>query len=169
MKKSAKFLALVLVLVMCIGVFTACGSDPTQPSESTPSATTQPTESVAPELQKYYVGIIEQASDSFVKLDVYQESVKAIDALTLVLDDLKSTGDEKYIYLDSDAVYSYIKDGALETLKSVELKQGDIIAVTKTEKDLQSIVILNYTDPDNATTPTTTPTTNPTDSTESTK
>lgn len=159
MKKSAKFLALVLVLVMCIGVFTACGSDPTQPSDTKPSTTTQPTESTAPEIQKYYVGSVAQASDSFVKLDVYQESIKVIDALTLKLDDLKSTGDEKYIYLDSDAVYSYIKDGKLETLKSVELKQGDIIAVTKTEKGLQNIVILNYTEPDDATTPTTTPAT----------
>ena len=138
MNQFTRTLALVLVMIMCIGVLAACGGDSTN---ETTKPTTKPTESTAAE--KEVVGIITQVSSTFVKLELY--TVEAgFDYLTLDVSSLTASGESDYVYISSNAVYDYVKDGALVGLKAGCLEEGHIVAIVKNVKGIQQFVLLNY-------------------------
>lgn len=142
MNKTIKILAFVLVMVMCIGLFTACGGDTgdtkgTEPSGTTPSTT-------APAVELDIVGVVMEVSDTFVKLDLCQSSVQGLPYSKLDVSILEATGEVDYVYLNSSAVFAHYTDGKLNDLKKADLSAGDIIVVTKTEKGVQQIVVMNY-------------------------
>lgn len=144
MTRIVKSLALLLVLVMCMGVFTACGgntdpTDGTKPSETDPS--TAPTEG---KVELDPVGIIKEISDTFIRLDLCADNVQGLPYTKLDVDALEGTGKDDYVYVNSGAQYAYYADGELTTLKSTDLAIGQIVVVTKDSKDVQLIVIMNY-------------------------
>lgn len=151
MNKIMRSLALVLVMVMCVGALAACsnGSDETKPS--VPS-TTAPSTTADQDI----LGIVKEVSSSFVMLELYNVDGE-IDYLNLDVNTLTSSGETDYIYINSSAVFDYVSDGKLVDLKSRTLEEGNIVAVIKTVKGIQQFIVLNYktgTDSTEATNPT---------------
>lgn len=143
MNKTTKILAFVLVMVMCIGLFTACGGDTGSTEGTTPSGTT-PTGTTAPAVELDIVGVVMEVSDTFVKLDLCQSSAQGLPYNKQDVSTLEGTGEVDYVYLNSGALFAHYTDGTLNELKKADLSAGDIIVVTKTEKGVQQIVVLNY-------------------------
>ena len=148
MKNFVRSLALVLVLVMCCGMLSACDKEPdaesTKPSATTPSGTTAPA-------HKDIVGIITEISDTFIVLDTYRQDQNTVDYTKLDLQTLELSGESDYVYLNTTALYGFFVQDKVETLKKGNLSIGDIVVVTKNAKGTQQIVIMNY----KTTTPTT--------------
>lgn len=144
MTRIVKSLALLLVLVMCMGVFTACG-DNTDPTTGTkPSATDPTTAPTEGSIDLDPVGIIKEISDTFIRLDLCADDVQGLPYEKLDVDALEGTGKDDYVYVNSGAQYAYYADGELKTLKSTDMAVGQIVVVTKDAKGVQLIVIMNY-------------------------
>lgn len=147
MNKTTKILALVLVMVMCIGLFAACGGDTnstegTKPSGTKPAGTKPAGTTAAPEQD--IVGVVLEVSDTFLKLDLCQKEAQGQPVTSVGLMDLKATGEIDYVYLNTGAVFAHYTNGELKDLKKADLSAGDIVVVTKTPKGVQQIVIMNY-------------------------
>lgn len=158
MNQMIKSLALVLVMVMCIGMFTACAGD----SAETTKPTTDPSKpaTTAPVDPDNIVGVVTQISSTFMALDLCDKSVQGVPYKEQDPSALAGTGEIDYVYLNSSALFAHYTDGKLQSLKKADLSVGDIVVVTKTEKGIQQIVILNYkadvpaTDPSTPSAPT---------------
>jgi ABC-type glycerol-3-phosphate transport system substrate-binding protein len=144
--KFTRSLALVLVMILCVGLLAACGNKGTD--ATTPS--TKP--AVTTTAEKEIVGIVTQVSSSFVKLELYTVE-EGFDYLTLDVNTLTASGETDFVYINSTAVYDYVKDGALVGLKAGCMEVGHIVAVVKNVKGIQQFVLLNYST-ETATTPT---------------
>lgn len=143
--KFTRSLALVLVMILCVGLLAACGNNTAGTTPTTKPAVTTTAE-------KEIVGIVTQVSSSFVKLELYTVE-EGFDYLTLDVNTLTASGETDYVYINSTAVYDYVKDGALVSLKAGCMKVGHIVAVVKNVKGIQQFVLLNYST-ETATTPT---------------
>lgn len=146
MNKFTRSLALVLVMILCVGLLAACGNK----GNDTTTPTTKPATTAAAE--KEIVGIVTQVSSSFVKMELYTVE-EGFDYLTLDVNTLTASGEVDYIYISSTAVYDYVKDGALVGLKAGCMEVGHIVAVVKNVKGIQQFVLLNYGTNTEATTP----------------
>ncbi len=143
MTRFVKSLALLLVLVMCMGVFVACGEN-TDPTDATKPSATDPSSTDPTEVERDPVGVIREISDTFVRLDLCADEVQGLPYTKLDVDTLEGTGKDDYVYVNSSAQYAYYADGKLETLKKTDLAVGQIVLVTKDEKGIQLFVIMNY-------------------------
>ncbi len=165
MNKNVKSLALVLVMVMCIGIFAGCADGSSETTNPSTSPSTTPSTSIAADPDNI-VGVVTEISSSFMVLDLCSEDVQGQPYDKQVVDTLKGTGKIDYVYLNSSALFAHYTDGSLKELKKDALKVGDIVVVTKASKGIQQIVVLNY----DANPPSTTPSepsapSNPTEST----
>lgn len=141
MNKFAKSLALVLVLVLCMGMLAACGDNQSTNPTTKPDSTKP---STMPAVEKDVVGIVKEISTSFVVLETYVNELDVVNYEKLNLENLKLTGETDYVYISGTAVVGHYTDGKLTDLKISDLSEGDIIVITKTAKGAQQIVIMNY-------------------------
>ncbi len=158
MNRMIKALALVLAAVMCIGMLAACAGDSSDATNPTAKPSTPAT--TAPVELDNIVGVVTEISSSFLVLDLCDKSVQGLPYGKQDPTKLAGTGEADYVYLNSSALFAHYTDSKLAALKKADLSVGDIVVVTKTEKGIQQIVILNYTpdvpatDPSNPTDPT---------------
>jgi hypothetical protein len=125
-------MALVLVMVLSVGMLTACGE--TEPTTNKPTT--------APE--KDVVGVIKEISSTFVVLETYavEQDIIMYDKLDVAA--LQLSGEVDYVFISSSAVFGHYTDGKLTDLKKADLSVGDIVVITKTAKEAQQFVIMNY-------------------------
>lgn len=139
--KFEKILALALAFVLCVGMFTACAGNETNPT--TKPSTTNPS-TTAPKEAVDIVGVVTDISSTFIALDLCQEAFQGLGYKKLDNVELAGTGEIDYVYLNSSALFAHYTNGELKDLKKDALKVGDIVVVTKTAKGIQQIVIMNY-------------------------
>ena len=140
MNKFVKMMALVLVMVLSVGMLTACGETEPTTTNPTTAPTTKPT--TAPE--KDVVGVIKEISSTFVVLETYTVEQDIIMYDKLDVASLQLSGEVDYVYVSSSAVFGHYTDGKLTDLKKADLSVGDIVVVTKSAKEAQQFVIMNY-------------------------
>ena len=150
MKKVKSLLALLMVLVLCVGIFAGCGtttnsndnddddSDVTQGDLTDDDALTDEAADVIGEVT--YVGT------SYLSVSTYESESEITDYAALDTDTLTEAGNTQYVYPDDTATYHLVSEGALVDATADEVVAGCLIAVTTDDNGVQQIIILKTAD-----------------------
>ena len=166
MRQYTKRLSILLTALLCIGLLAGCGTDTSDgtvsdDSTDTPVSTdgaggtdstddasgTDGTDSAgggtdagAADL----IGEITYASDSYIRINLYEPDTEIADYTALGAAVLTDTGTSETVTLDTDAVFEYVSSGILYSTTADGLTVGDMVAVTTTEDGIQEIIVLEY-------------------------
>lgn len=166
MRQYTKRLSILLTALLCIGLLAGCGTDTSDGTVSDDSTDTSVsadgadgtdstddtsgtdgtdsagggTEAGAADL----IGEITYASDSYIRINLYEPDTEIADYTDLGAAVLTDTGTSETVTLDTDAVFEYVSSGILYSTTSDGLTVGDMVAVTTTEDGIQEIIVLEY-------------------------
>lgn len=159
MRQYTKRLSILLTALLCIGLLAGCSTDASNDSTSddstdTPANTENTTgtdDATGGEDTETadLIGQITYASDSYIRIDIYESDTEITDYTDLGSAVLTDTGTSETVTLDSDAVFEYVSSGILYSTTADGLTIGDMVAVTATEDGIQEIIVLEYTPVEN--------------------
>lgn len=159
MRQYTKRLSILLTALLCIGLLAGCSTDTSNDSTSddstdTPANTENTTGTDDATGGEYtetadLIGQITYASDSYIRIDIYESDTEITDYTDLGSAVLTDTGTSETVTLDSDAVFEYVSSGILYSTTADGLTIGDMVAVTATEDGIQEIIVLEYTPVEN--------------------
>ena len=159
MRQYTKRLSILLTALLCIGLLAGCSTDTSNDSTSddstdTPANTENTTgtdDATGGEDTETadLIGQITYASDSYIRIDIYESDTEITDYTDLGSAVLTDTGTSETVTLDSDAVFEYVSSGILYSTTADGLTIGDMVAVTATEDGIQEIIVLEYTPVEN--------------------
>ena len=153
MKKTKSLLALLIVLVLCVGIFAGCGTTTTTSNDDDDDSNTtlgdlsdvSDDDTLADDAEDV-IGEVTYVGTSYISLDTYESESEITDYATLDTDTLTDSGMTEYIYPDSTAEYYIVSDGVLVSATSEEVVAGCLIAVTTDTDGTQQIIILKAAD-----------------------
>ena len=154
MRQYTKRLSILLTALLCIGLLAGCSTDASNDSTSddstdTPANTENTTgtdDATGGEDTETadLIGQITYASDSYIRIHIYESDTEITDYTDLGSAVLTDTGTSETVTLDSDAVFEYVSSGILYSTTADGLTIGDMVAVTATEDGIQEIIVLEY-------------------------
>lgn len=154
MRQYTKRLSILLTALLCIGLLAGCSTDTSNDSTSDDSTdtpanteTTTGTDDTAGGEDTEtadLIGEITYASDSYIRINIYESDTEITDYTDLGSAVLTDTGTSETVTLDSDAVFEYVSSGILYSTTADGLTIGDMVAVTATEDGIQEIIVLEY-------------------------
>ena len=157
MKKYAKPLALLLAVVMCIGLMTACmgdtdddendySTDDTGLSTDLGSGDNIDADDMLDdennESHSDLIGKVSSVTEESISLTLYESDGEEIDFAALDLSTLTATGSWEEIAVTTDTSYWFIDAGTEVSALLSDITVGSMIAVTQDETDVQKIIIL---------------------------
>lgn len=161
MKKYRKPLAMVLAMILCIVVFTACtgtttttGDDDdeyddtgttTATDDTADDATDDPSEDADAnaEVQADVIGKVTAVYDSTLELDTYTAEGEITDYTALDVAALTATSETEYPFIYSDCEYYRVSDGSLTEAAKEDVSVDQMVAVITNEDGVQQVIILN--------------------------
>lgn len=158
MKKYAKPIALLLAVVMCIGIMTACtsnadndedGGTTNNTSLNTDTGsdidTTNSDDTVTDENEEApadILGKVSSVSDTSISLTVYESDTEEIDYAALDLTTLTATGSWEEVTVTEETSYWFMEAGTETSAALSDITVDSMIAVTEDENGVQKIIIL---------------------------
>lgn len=153
MKKTKSLLALLIVLVLCVGIFAGCGTTTTTSNDDDDDSDTTlgdlsdvSDDDTLTDDAEDIIGEVTYVGTSYISLDTYESESEITDYATLDADTLTDSGMTKYVYPDSTAAYYTVSDGVLVSAASDDVVAGCLIAVTTDTDGTQQIIILKAAD-----------------------
>ena len=151
MKYTLKILSLILALVLCVGLMTACSSESENQETEATKGSTAPVETLPDNPNKDIIGVINFSGTYCIGLDLFfttdvidsREDYIALDLSTLI--DAK---DHTTINLADKVVYKLVRDGVLLDSGAAAIREGCTIAVIEEEDKSQTIIILSLPEKD---------------------
>ena len=157
MKKYAKPIALLLAVVMCIGIMTACTSNAgndeddystddtglnTNISSDDDSGTDDAVDDGEEEIPSDLVGKVSSVTEESIYLTLYESDVEEIDFASLDLSTLTATGGWEEIAVTAETTYWVMAAGTEVSALFSDITVDAMIAVTQDEYGTQKILIL---------------------------
>ena len=155
MKKHARPLALLLALVLCVGLMTACTNNAANDEDyntandtslnSNSDSTTSSEETLTDEIEEApanLIGKVSSTSDASITLTTYEADTEEIDYATLDLTTLTATGSWEEISVTEETTYWLMESGTETSAAFTDVTVDSTIAVTQDESGMQKIVIL---------------------------
>lgn len=157
MKKHARPFALLLALVLCVGLMTACtnnaanGEDDNTANDTSlntnvdADSTTDNSEASADEGEEApanLIGKVSSTSDTSITLTTYEADAAEIDYATLDLATLTATGSWEEISVTEETTYWLMESGTETSAAFTDVTVDSIIAATQDENGMQKIIIL---------------------------
>lgn len=157
MKRYAKPLALLLAVVMCVGIMTACtGNSDNDGDDYSTDDTGQNTDinanddtsqdgtldNESEEIQTDLIGEVSSITEETINFTLYESDADNIDYVTLDLATLTATGSWEEITLTEETTYWLVANGTEVSAQHSDVTVGSMIAVTKDENGIQKILIL---------------------------
>lgn len=157
MKKYAKPLALLLAVVMCIGVMTACtgGTDDDENDYSTDNtglstgigsdddtSAGDMLDDENNEVNSDLIGKVSSVTEESIYLTLYESDTEEIDFTTLDLSTLTATGSWEEIAVATETTYWFMDTGVEVSALLSDITVDSMIAVTTDEYGTQKILIL---------------------------
>lgn len=147
MKTKKGYLALLMVLVICVGMFTGCSdSNGTYDNEdedfgTLSNADTNADADDAVEAEDV-IGEVTYVGTSYLSLSTYESTSEITDYATLDTSTLTEVGGMEYVYPDDSAEYYMVSSATLVSAAYEDITAGCIIAVTTDTYGTQQIIIL---------------------------
>lgn len=143
MKNILRILSVVGVLLLCIGMLVACGTDSGEVSPST----TLTMESIAGSepfiAPPDALGKVIAVDSSLVTWNTFAINEEVIDFMGVDVEKLDAPNEEAVVvYLEDDISCYLIKDGKLVDITLDEIQPGAVIGITTLEEGVQDIYIL---------------------------
>lgn len=157
MKKYAKSLALLLAVVMCVGLMTACtgstdddendySSDDTGLSTGVSSdddtSTDEMLDDGSTDAPSELVGKVSSVTEESIYLTLYESDVEEIDFASLDLSTLTATGGWEEIAVTAETTYWIMTTGTEVSALFSDITVDAMIAITQDEYGTQKILIL---------------------------
>lgn len=145
MKTKKGYLALLMVLAICVGMFTGCsGSNSTYDDDdedlgTLSNADTNTDDAVEAE---DVIGEVTYVGTSYLSLSTYESTSEITDYTTLDTSTLTEVGGMEYVYPDDSAEYYTVSSATLVSAAYEDITAGCIIAVTTDTYGIQQIIIL---------------------------
>lgn len=175
MKKERSLLALIMMTVLCCGsLLTACGSSSEDAAESSAStisgtgiasdtestesasstASTESTDSAATDssasgtetASEDVIGKVTYAGSSYLSVNVYGADGAVDDYASLDTGTLTETEETDYIYIGSDTAYYTVDAGALVEAAPEDVTVGSLVVETTSDDNVQQVIILESAD-----------------------
>lgn len=149
MKTKKGYLALLMVLAICVGMFTGCsGSNSTYDDDdedlgTLSNADTNTDDAVEAE---DVIGEVTYVGTSYLSLSTYESTSEITDYTTLDTSTLTEVGGMEYVYPDDSAEYYTVSSATLVSAAYEDITAGCIIAVTTDTYGIQQIIILQATE-----------------------
>ena len=145
MKTKKAYLALLMVLVLCISMFAGCSdTNSTYDDEedlgavSNADTTNDTDETVEAE---DVIGEVTYVGTSYMSLSTYESESEITDYATLDTSTLTEVGGMEYVYPDEAAEYYMVSSATLVSATYEDITAGCIIAVTTDTSGIQQIII----------------------------
>lgn len=157
MKKYAKPLTLLLAIVMCVGLVTACtsGTDDDENDYSTDdtglstgngpgdnTGTDDMLDDENSEASSELIGKVSSVTEESFYLTLYESGGEDIDFATLDLSTLTATGSWEEIAVTTETTYWVMDAGTEVSAVFSDITVDSMVAVTQDETDVQKIIIL---------------------------
>lgn len=168
MKKYAKPLALLLAVVMCIGLMTACtgGTDDDENDYSTDDTglstdfgsddntyADDMLDGENNEIHSDLIGKVSSVTEESIYLTLYESDSEEIDFATLDLSTLVATGSWEEIAVTTETTYWVMDAGTEVSALLSDITVDSMVAVTQDETGVQKIIILEQTENTDGVTP----------------
>lgn len=157
MKKYAKPIALLLAVVMCIGIMTACTSNAgndeddystddtglnTNISADDDSGTDDAVDDGEEEIPSDLVGKVSSVTEESIYLTLYESDIEATDFAALDLTTLTASGSWEEVTVTEETSYWFMESGTETSAALSDVTVDSMIAVTEDENGVQKIIIL---------------------------
>ena len=154
MKKTKGLLAILMVMLLCIGIFAGCSSTTTNSNDDDDDTTLEDIsddsdDDTLTDVSEDVIGEVTYVGTSYLSLSTYESESEITDYATVDTDMLTEVGGTEYVYPDDTAEYYKVSDGALVSATSDEVVAGCLIAVTTDTEGTQQIIILKAADAEN--------------------
>ena len=147
MKAKKGCLALLMVLVLCIGMFTGCSDinsayndDEDDIGTLNNADSTDDTDDIIE--TEDVIGEVTYVGASYMSLSTYESESEITDFATLDTSTLTEVGGMEYVYPDESAEYYMVSSATLVSAAYEDITAGCIIAVTTDASGTQQIIIL---------------------------
>lgn len=147
MKTKKGYLALLMVLTICVGMFTGCSDsnsaydDDQENTGTTNNADTTDDTDETVEAEDV-IGEVTYVGTSYLSLSTYESSSEIADYATLDTSTLTEVGGMEYVYPDDTAEYYMVSSATLVSATYEDITAGCIIVVTTDASGTQQIIIL---------------------------
>ena len=157
MKKLTSLVSILMAMILCVGLLSACSDSTTDESLSSDNGSdiTSDTDDGAndsssddSQLSNDVIGKVTSIDSSYIVIDAYEADSEITDYTMLDGITLTDALTTDTITLETDAVFEYVSSGVLYSTTLDGVAVGDMIAVTTDEDGLQQIVILEYDEDD---------------------
>ncbi len=147
MKTKKGYLALLMVLVLCIGMFTGCSDtnstyDDSEEDNGTVNNadTTDDTDDIIE--TEDVIGEVTYVGTSYLSLSTYKSADEITNYASLDVSTLTEAGGMEYVYPDDSAEYYMVSSATLVSASYENITAGCLIAVTADASGVQQIIIL---------------------------
>lgn len=145
MKTKKGYLALLMVLAICVGMFTGCsGSNSTYDDDDEDLGTLSNADTNSDDAVEAedVIGEVTYVGTSYLSLSTYESTSEITDYTTLDTSTLTEVGGMEYVYPDDSAEYYTVSSATLVSAAYEDITAGCIIAVTTDTYGIQQIIIL---------------------------
>lgn len=149
MKTKKGYLALLMVLAICVGMFTGCsGSNSTYDDDDEDLGTLSNADTNSDDAVEAedVIGEVTYVGTSYLSLSTYESTSEITDYTTLDTSTLTEVGGMEYVYPDDSAEYYTVSSATLVSAAYEDITAGCIIAVTTDTYGIQQIIILQATE-----------------------
>lgn len=146
MKTKKGYLALVMVLVLCIAMFTGCSDTNSTYDDEEDIGTinsVETTDDTDDNIEtEDVIGEVTYVGSSYLSLSTYESESEITDYVSLDVSTLTEVGGMEYVYPDDAAEYYMVSNATLVSAAYEDITAGCIIAVTTDSSGIQQIIIL---------------------------
>ena len=143
MKTTKRWLALMMVLAICVGMFAGCSGSSTYDDQDDDNDITSSTDASEKNIEEEdVIGEVTYVGTSYMSLTTYESANEITDYATLDISALTEVGGMEYVYPDDNAEYYMVSNAALVSCAYEDITAGCIIAVTTNASGIQQIIIL---------------------------
>lgn len=149
MKITKGFLAILMVMLLCIGIFAGCSTATTTNNDDDDDSDTtlgdlsnNSDDDTLTDDAEDIIGEVTYVGTSYLSLSSYESESEISDYTTVDTSTLTEVGSTEYVYPDDSAEYYTVSDGVLVSATSDDVVASCLIAVTTDTDGTQQIIIL---------------------------
>lgn len=132
MKRTKRFLSLLMVAALGMFALAGCGSDDTASDTAGASAASE-SSADSENNSDLLIGEVNQVTEDELALEIYESEKAADTAEDVDPEKLSATGKHETIALDDDVVVEYLEDGVTQTTSASAIDVGDMLVITEDE------------------------------------
>lgn len=132
MKRSKRFLSLVMLTALGAFALAGCGGASDDTAAETSAAAEETTKDTARD-DGLLIGEVNLVSEDSLKLEIYESEEKTTSAVDVDASKLSATGKYETVTLAADVVVERIEDGVTQTVTPDAITVGDMVVISEDE------------------------------------